>query len=453
VLDRIQAIALGKSARHDARFVGMVATESSSGGSGGMGIVRGARAALVLLLCINLFNYIDRQVLAAVVPEIQKQYLAGDAQADAKTGWLAMAFMLSYMVTSPIFGVLADRWSRWLLVAIGVILWSLASGASGLAGTFGLLLVTRLFVGVGEAAYGPVAPTIISDYYPIEHRGKVLSWFYMAIPVGSALGYTLGGAVASSWSWHWAFFIVVPPGIALGVWAMFMRDPPRGSADGKERGAARHATARDYLILLRTPSYVLNTLAMTAMTFAIGGIGFWMPKYVHDFRGVGTLSSVNMMFGIIVVVAGLSSTLLGGIAGDKLRGRFPGSYFLVSAGGMLCGFPLFLLMLVTPFPYAWIVIFLAVFCLFFNTGPANTALANVTHPSMRATAFAVNIFVIHALGDAISPTVVGMITDRFDHNMNIGFLAVSGMMAIGGVLWWWGARYLGRDTELAMSRL
>ena len=452
-MGKIQAIALLKVGRHDAGLVGQPAADSSSVGSGGMGIVPGARAALALLLCINLFNYIDRQVLAAVVPEIQKQYLSGVADADAKTGWLAMAFMLSYMLTSPIFGFLADRWSRWLLVAIGVILWSLASGASGLAGTFGLLLVTRLFVGVGEAAYGPVAPTIISDYYPIEHRGKVLSWFYMAIPVGSALGYTLGGAVASAWSWHWAFFIVVPPGIALGIWAMFMRDPPRGSADRAGAAPARTAQWRDYLVLLRTPSYVLNTLAMEAMTFAIGGIGFWMPKYVHDFRGVGTLSSVNLMFGIIVVVSGLSGTLLGGIAGDKLRQRYPGSYFLVSAAGMLTGFPLFLLMLVTPFPYAWGVIFLAVFCLFFNTGPANTALANVTHPSMRATAFAVNIFVIHALGDAISPTVIGMITDRFNHNMNIGFMAVSGMMALGGVLWWWGARFLARDTELAPTRL
>lgn len=430
----------------------MAQGESSAGSAGG-GIVRGARAALILLLCINLFNYIDRQVLAAVVPEIQKQYLAGVPDADAKAGWLAMAFMLSYMLTSPIFGVLADRWSRWLLVAIGVVLWSLASGASGLAGTFGLLLVTRLFVGVGEAAYGPVAPTIISDYYPIEHRGRVLSWFYMAIPVGSALGYTLGGAVASAWSWHWAFFIVVPPGIGLGIWALFMKDPPRGSTDRADSAAGRPARWRDYLILLRTPSYVLNTLAMTAMTFAIGGIGFWMPKYVHDFRGYGSLSSVNLIFGIIVVVSGLAGTLLGGIAGDKLRQRFPGSYFLVSAAGMLTGFGLFLLMLVTPFPYAWGVIFLAVFCLFFNTGPSNTALANVTHPSMRATAFAVNIFIIHALGDAISPTVIGMITDRFNHNMNVGFLAVSGMMAVGGVLWWWGARFLAKDTELAPTRL
>ena len=137
-----------------------------------------------------------------------------------------MAFMVLYMVGAPVFGRLAESHSRWALVGIGVILWSLASGASGLAATFLGLLLTRCLVGVGEAAYGPVAPTILSDLYPVEQRGRILAWFYMAIPVGSALGYVLGGAVADSSigelggrllgihaeSWRWAFFLVVPPG-------------------------------------------------------------------------------------------------------------------------------------------------------------------------------------------------------------------------------------------------
>jgi MFS family permease len=196
---------------------------------------------------------------------------------------------------------------------------------------------------------------------------------------------------------------------------------------------------------------VLNTLAMAAMTFAIGGVAYWMPKYVLDYRHWGTIASVNLIFGGIAVVAGLAGTLAGGMAGDKLRGRFPGSYFLVSGAGMLAGFPLFLAILWTPFPWAWIIIFVAVFCLFFNTGPSNTALANVTHPSMRATAFAVNIFVIHALGDAISPPVIGWMSDRW--GMNVGFATVSVMMLVGGVIWLAAARFLGRDTAAAPHRL
>jgi MFS family permease len=412
----------------------------------------GARVALALLLAINLFNYIDRYVLAAALPKIQTSLFPVAGPNDkAQMGMLSMAFMLSYMTLAPLFGWLADRVSRWLLIGVGVVLWSLASGASGLATTFTVLLITRCFVGVGEAAYGPAAPTLIADLFPVERRGRVLSWFYMAIPVGSALGFALGGIVAdSALGWPWAFFLVVPPGLALGLCCFFMREPPVGDADA---APTRQARFQDYLVLLRTPSFVLNTLGMTAMTFALGGIAYWMPDYIHHFRQQPDLGQVSTIFGGIVVLSGLSATLLGGLAGDWLRPRFPGSYFLVSAAGMFLGFPLFLAVLYVPFPWAWVLIFLACFCLFFNTGPTNTALANVTHPAIRASAFAVNIFIIHALGDAISPTIIGAITDASGGDMNVGFLAVSAMILIGGLLWLWGARYLEMDTKLALTRL
>jgi MFS family permease len=192
---------------------------------------------------------------------------------------------------------------------------------------------------------------------------------------------------------------------------------------------------------------------MTAMTFAIGGIGFWMPSYIYEFRlnKQADLGHINLIFGAITVVAGFSATLAGGWAGDKLRKRYPGSYFLVSAAGLLTGFPLLLAIIYTPFPLAWVFVFLAVFCLFFNTGPSNTILANVTHPSMRATAFALNILVIHALGDAISPPVMGWISDRW--NMNVAFQFVGLMFLVGGLLWLWGAKYLAQDTAHAPNLL
>jgi MFS family permease len=356
------------------------------------------------------------------------------------------------MVAAPLFGWFADRFSRWKLIGLAVIAWSLASGASGLAKTFGLLLVTRLAVGIGEAAYGPAAPTVIADLFPVKRRGSVLAWFYMAIPVGSALGYVLGGMVAEHWDWRWAFYLVVPPGILLGLLCFLMPEPPRGASDLP--AAARHRVKwADYLTLARTRSYVLNCAGMTAMTFALGGVSYWMPKYIHLYRGEPNLGRVNLIFGALTVVSGLSATLLGGIAGDRLSARFPGAYFLVSGAGMLLGFPCFLMVLTTPFPWAWAWIFLAEFCLFFNTGPTNTILANVTHPSVRATAYALNILIIHLLGDALSPPLIGALSDRFQGNMNVGFIAVSGAILLGGIFWLWGARYLQRDTELAPSRI
>ena len=420
----------------------------------------GAGRALLLLLLINLFNYIDRYVLAAVVPDVQQELLvAGDPNADFKMGLLSTAFLVVYMLASPIFGLLADRSSRWLLIAVGVTLWSLASGASGLATGFAMLLVTRCFVGIGEAAYGPVAPTVISDLYPVARRGRVLAWFYMAIPVGSALGYALGGQVAALVNWRWAFYLVVAPGLLLGLWALLMRDPPRGGAD-RRATPARRVRAKDYLILLHTPSYVLNTLGMAAMTFAIGAVSWWMPTYLvaREVEPVGGLVP-SVFLGLLTVVAGLIATLAGGLVGDWLRPRIPGSYFLVSGVGLLLTIPCVVAFLFVPFPLAWVFIFLAEFCLFFNTGPTNTILANVTHPSIRATAFAVNILVIHLLGDAISPPIVGAISDfaknvlHAEDSLAYGFLAVSALLLVGGVLWLWGVRHLQRDTEAAPHRL
>ena len=446
----------------------------------------GARSALVLLLLINLFNYIDRQVLAAVVGPIKKsffgasgigpgatadgnalvtvvnwfQHRLGFKPEDALIGLLGTAFMVVYMIGAPVFARLAERRSRWVLVGIGVALWSLASGASGLATGFLMLLLTRCFVGIGEAAYGPVAPAIISDFYPVKIRGQVLAWFYLAIPVGSALGYVIGGWIAGSgigdWganflgarpeSWRWAFYLVVMPGILLAAWSFFMREPPRGQADLADGASPAAVRWCDYGVLLRTPSYVFCTLGMAAMTFAIGGIAFWMPYYLETRAGAPKSSTI--IFGAITALAGLTATLLGGIAGDKLRARFSGSYFLVSGAAMLAGFPVFLAVLKAPFPWIWVFIFLTCFCLFFNTGPTNTILANVSHPSMRAAAFALNILVIHALGDVSSPVIIGLLNDRL-HDLNKSFLVVGLMFLAAGVFWLLGARFLQRDTERA----
>ena len=420
----------------------------------------GARMSLGLLVLINLFNYIDRQVLSAVEPEIRRHYLSPDSVGSAFwlgindnpkfwTGCLAMAFLVCYMFFSPIFGWLADRYSRWLLVGTGVAIWSMASGASGLAHTYLLMFLTRCCVGFGEAAYGPVAPTVISDLYPISRRGSVLAWFYAAIPVGSALGYVLGASVKVSLGWEWAFYLVVPPGLALAAVCFFMREAPRGLADCATVSPHAGKSLR-YLVLLRTPSYVSCTLGMTAMTFALGGLAWWMPAYLEEYRGLP--ASAVTVFGAIIVVTGLGATLLGGIVGDALKTRHSGSYFLVSGIAMLLGFPFIVVFLYVDFPFAWVPLTLAVFCLFFNTGPTNTILANVTHPAIRASAFAINILIIHLLGDVISPPILGALIGKEDR-YNLGFLIVGTVVLLGGVVWLWGSRSLERDTRLAPTRI
>jgi MFS family permease len=400
----------------------------------------GARTALALLLGINLFNYIDRFVLAAVEPNIRAAFFApGDPNAMAMTGTLAPAFLVTYMLSAPILGFLADRFSRWIIVGVCVILWSFATAASGFALTFLALLVTRVFVGIGEGGYGPAAPTILSDYFALRARGRVMAIFCAAIPVGSALGYVVGGVINHQLGWRWAFYLVAIPGIVLGLVCFFQKDPRTRVGVQQE---SRRARKEDYLRLLHNRSFVFNCMAQTAMTFALGGLAFWMSAYLI-FRNQSP-ALATPIFGGITVVAGLLSTLLGGFVADRLQKRFSGAYFLVSGLGMLLAFPFCLAMIYAPFPLAWVFLFLSVFFVFLNTGPSNAALANVVGTNVRATAFALNILIIHALGDALSPPLLGAVAGHAD--MNVAFLVVSGAMLVSGIVWLFGMKYLAADT-------
>jgi MFS family permease len=400
----------------------------------------GARTALVLLLGINLFNYIDRQILAAVEPEIRATFfLASDKNAMFKTGGLGMVFLVTYMLAAPALGWLADRFSRWVIVGAAVIFWSFAIAGTGLAGTFAILIMTRVLVGVGEGGYGPIAPTILTDLFPLEKRARIMAYFCAAIPVGSALAYVIGGAITSHFSWRVAFYILTFPGLLLGVACFFQHDP-RGLGSGPK--VRQRAHKEDYESLLRTRSYGFNMIAQTATTFALGGMGFWIAEYLNS---RGQPPSARIVFGGIVVVAGLVSTVVGGVLADRLRKRYAASDFLVSGIGMIVAFPLFVAMLFAPFPLAWVFMFAAVFLLFLNTGPSNAALANVSFPNMRERAFALNILIIHLFGDVAAFGAIALVGGY--SNMTIAFFVVSGAILVGGVVWLSGMRYLAADTE------
>jgi MFS family permease len=401
----------------------------------------GAYTALALLLGINLFNYIDRQILAAVEPEIRAAFFpATDVNAMTKTGALGMVFLITYMLTAPALGWLADRFSRWAIIGTCVVFWSLATGASGLAATFAILVLTRVLVGIGEGGYGPTSPTILADLFPLEQRARIMGFFCAAIPVGSALGYVLGGWISPHFGWRWAFYVVTIPGLLLGALCFTQRDP-RGLGSGQK--VRQRANREDYKRLLRTRSYGFNMVAQTAMTFAVGGLGFWIAEYLSS---RGQLPEARIIFGGITVVAGLVSTLVGGALADRFRPRYPGSDFLVSGIGMILACPLFIAMLFTPFPFAWVLMFAAVFLLFLNTGPSNAALANVSFPNIRERAFALNILIIHLFGDVAAYPTIGYIGGHT--NMTVAFFVVSIVILASGVFWLVGMKYLAADTAV-----
>jgi MFS transporter, Spinster family, sphingosine-1-phosphate transporter len=386
------------------------------------------RYALALLLAVNLLNYIDRQALYAVFPLVKSDL----SLSDTALGLLGSAFMLCYMFSAPLLGWVGDRTSRVRLASGGLVVWSLATALAGLAPGYRTLLAARTAVGIGEASFGTVSPGLIADFFPRERRGRVLSLFFLAIPVGSALGYILGGILGQRFGWHSAFLMVGIPGLLLAIPLRLLREPPRGGAAPEEPSLPAFPPAAGYAALFRNRSFVLTTLAMAAMTFALGGLAQWLPSFLNRVHSLD-VARANTLFGAITVVAGISGTLCGGWLGDRLQQKSGKGYLLVSGWGFLIGAPIAAWAFVSPtLPGCLTAIFFAEFFLFLNTGPLNTVIINVTRPSVCAMAFAVNIFFIHALGDAISPTIIGRLSDLW--GLRSALLVTPAAVAMAGVL-------------------
>ncbi len=404
-----------------------------------------AYAALGVLTVINLLNYVDRYVVAGILPLIKDEF----GRSDAQLGVLTTSFLVVYSLVAPFTGFLGDRLPRKWFIGGGVILWSAATVWSGQARTFEELLVARAFIGIGEAGYATMAPGFISDLFDARRRGRMLSLFYAALPVGIAIGYAAGGIVGVRYGWRTAFYVAGMPGFLFGLMALFLREPVRGAAD--EGGSSQKPSLPELLrTLVRTRSYVVNTAGTTAMTFAMGGLGHWMPTFLERERHV-PLDRADFVFGALLVVAGFLGTLAGGWLGDRLALKDKGGYFTSSGVGLLLGVPAALASTLSHEPAVyWTAIFVALFFLFFNTGPLNAALVNVVPASMRASAVALNVLLIHMLGDAISPALIGAISDAW--SLGTAIVVNSFVIALAGTILMLGRSALRRDMEAIAAR-
>jgi predicted MFS family arabinose efflux permease len=347
--------------------------------------------------------------------------------------------MIVYMLAAPPIGCLADRGRRKSWISTGVFLWSLATAASGLAGGYPSLLCARAAVGIGECFYGAISPSFVAEHFPADRRAWVLAVFSMAIPVGSALGYIAGGEVGQRFGWRPAFFMVGLPGLALAALCLTLQEPAREVRSGPAPGLL------DYPGLFRIPSFSLVTLAGAAMTFALGGFAVWMPSYLHRAWGL-SVAQAGTYFGAITVASGLVGSLAGGWISDRLLRWTSRAHFLVSGIGLLAGMPLAMASIKAhSFSSAVALLLLAEFFLFLNMGPLNAVIVSVTPTAERSMAFAANIFVIHALGDAVSPWIIGAWSDRF--GLRAALLLASLALGAAGGFCLWGMRYYDHDNR------
>jgi predicted MFS family arabinose efflux permease len=408
-----------------------------------MGVIKKPAAALGVLTGINVLNYLDRYLVAALLPLI----IPALHLTDKKAGSLGSVFMWVYLVSSLFVGWLGDRGPRLRLAAIGVAIWSAATFCSGLASTFAALLAARAMVGIGEASYAVVTPSLIADLYRPERRGRVLAIFYSAIPIGSALGYILGGRIGRSLGWQTAFFVAGGPGILLALALLVLHEPTRGAMDPPRADTRTLSFGEGMQVLMKRPSFWFNTAAQTIYTFGIGGLAFWMPTYFVRERHL-SLTDANEMFGILLVLAGLVGTVVGGLTGDWLARRFAGAHFTFSAVALLASVPCTMLAILSDRPAIfWPAMFATLLLLFVNTGPLNGAMANVLPAALRARGFSIYTVAIHLFGDVPSPLAIGIASDKFGLQWPV--LVCGLVVALGGIVLLIGRRHLVADLQAA----
>jgi MFS family permease len=386
---------------------------------------------LVILTGLNLFNYLDRFVLSAVLTPLQKDLGINDGEA----GRLVTAFMIGYFVTSPFFGWLGDRFSRKWLIAAGIFVWSLGTVLTGFAATFAMMIAFRVLVGLGEASYATISPSLISDTHAPAKRNNALTIFYVAIPVGAALGTILGGFIAARWGWRHAFIWAGVPGLFLALVLLPFAEPKRGQAEGKTAEAAKKPTVRDIANLFRIPDYLLVVTGYTAYTFALGAFAHWGPTFLHRAHGLAVEEAATF-FGAVLVVAGLLGTLIGGFAATAWQKRNRAGYAWTLGLSVLAAVPMAFGAFTADTAF-WSMTFLAaaIFLLCLSTGPVNTLILETAPVNLRASAMAVSIFTIHLFGDMWSPEIVGRLADSFGGNLQKAVLILPVALILASALW------------------
>jgi len=392
--------------------------------------------ALGVLTLVNFLNYIDRQILPVVAP-----LMATDLKlSDTEIGAMEAALLLSFTILAPLFGRLGDRYSRTRLMATAAVLWSIATGLTGiidhapllppaihlnipivqfslgLSGVAILLCVVRAAVGVGESSYSTITPSLIADYFPLHWRATALGIFQAAIPMGFALGAVIGAVLAKFFGWRMAFMIVGVPGLITAVFVWKLREPVRGVYDHAVEPAAtlkvkQESWWRSSWRIVRNRNWFLCTAGYTALTFVLGAFATWSTFLLNREKGM-SVEAAGITLGVVILLAGAAGTFSGGWIADRLARKRGNAYFLVCAASSFLGIvPAFICLAATS---RWIfipAIFFTVLFLFINNAPFHAILVNSVSATVRATAIALNIVAIHIFGDVISRFGVGVISD------------------------------------------
>lgn len=432
--------------------------------------ITGPYFALAVLFSMNLLNYIDRYSFFAVGTHIQDELKIQD---DFRFGVLGASFMIVYTIVSPLMGLLGDRYSRRYLLCFGVGLWSVATVGTAFSKDFSHMFFWRSLLGVGEATYGVIAPALLSDLFPPKYRGRVIGIYFLALPLGGALGYAIGGWVGDHWGWRESFMVVGFPGVLAALGGLLIHDPGRGASEGsKDRSQDTRPKMRDYAALFTNRSFLYNTAGMAAVTFATGAYAAWGSTFYQTVRGL-TAAKAGAWIGGLTAGAGLLGIVLGTSVSEFLLKFTRRAYMLMACIAILIAIPFGSAGILDSDWHSglWL-LFVAMVMLASVLGPCNTVTANVVPANQRASGYALSIFLIHLFGDISSPILIGYISDLFGKpsvassfigdflarigaspvdakNLTAGMLSVVPVLALGCLFFLLGSRYLAADQDRA----
>jgi MFS family permease len=432
--------------------------------------ISGQYFALAVLFSMNLLNYVDRYSFFAVGKHIQDDLAIHD---DFRFGVLSASFMIVYTIVSPLMGWFGDRYNRRYLLAFGVGLWSVATVGTAFSQGFYQMFFWRALLGVGEATYGVIAPPLLSDLFPPKYRGRVMGLYFLALPLGGALGYMIGGYVGDHWGWRATFWVVGLPGLLAAVGGLLLRDPGRGASEGvKHAGKADRPRFRDYRALLVNRTFLYNTAGMAAVTFATGAYAAWGSTFYQTVRQL-TATEAGKWIGGLTAAAGLLGILLGTSVAEVLLRFTRRAYLLMASVAVMLAIPFGTLGILEPhWTTSLRLLFVAMVLMASVLGPCNTVTANVVRPNQRAAGYALSIFLIHVFGDISSPILIGYLSDLFgkpavahsavgqlfaamgavpvgSKNLTAGMLSVVPVLALGCLFFLFGSRHLAEDQDRA----
>jgi MFS family permease len=398
---------------------------------------------ILFLSLVNILSFFDRYIVQAVEPILKVDL----GLTNQQSGLLGAAFVVGYCIFSPLFGFLGARVDRRLLMFIGLVAWSLCTALTGLATGFLSFFCARALVGIGEASFGAIAPAYLKGRIPDTIKlNTALSLFYVAIPVGSALGYVAGGEVASRFGWQTLFFLACAPGILLALGFYFVA-PEQRELSSLESSATEVSFLSGVAAIFRSRVLLLTILGYVFNTFALNGVAMFVVRHVSSL-GVDEASAPTY-FGAILALTGFIGALGGGALASRLAARAQTPSYgllLFVAATTMAGTPCLGLAFCASTPFAFFAMcFVAQLALFAGVAPLNTVLVSCAPKGLEALTQGVTIFLIQLLGAALAPVVIGGVADELIHRgltaqaLSYALQITTVAMALSGVIWWWAA--------------